>query len=74
MWVLKWITRFMENIFHLNEYNDNVWWIGFACLHSNDWCPLGDCFEGGGYRDIPYVTSEIESLANQLKEKESEKV
>ena len=52
---------------------DNVWWLGFDCCHAGDWHPpsysgLRDTFPytGERYRDIAYVTEEVESLAKQL--------
>lgn len=58
---------------------DHVWWLGFDCVHLHDFAPgmaatlaalpgdhswmLNDI-----YHDIPYVKSQIASLAKQLKE------
>jgi hypothetical protein len=57
---------------------DDVWWIGFDCAHSGDWRPsaaapyLGDLASMPSaweeYRDIHYVTREVEHLARQLVE------
>lgn len=52
--------------------DDDVWWQGFDCAHSMDltpsslkhnWYGLGDM--GGTYRDIAYVTAQVEGLARQ---------
>lgn len=60
---------------------DDVWWFGFDCAHLGDWRPvdmapyLKDLRRMPGhdvYRDVPYVTSEVESLAEQLAAAESE--
>lgn len=56
---------------------DDVWWLGFDCAHSGDWrwndaAPyLKGCREPhpngySQYRDLAYVTAEVESLAAQL--------
>lgn len=61
---------------------DNVWWIGFDCVHSGDLAPgharsenyLRTMFEGfpigrrsqGEYRDEAYARAEVEKLAAQL--------
>ena len=56
---------------------DDVWWFGFDCAHCGDWSPpsfppglLGSDRShprtGEVYRDIAYVTAEVESLAAQL--------
>jgi hypothetical protein len=57
---------------------DDVWWLGFDCIHSGDWNPsamapyLRDRRMPGEapwpelYRDISYVTGEVETLAEQL--------
>lgn len=53
---------------------DHVWWLGFDCAHSGDYCPaysrkpyafLPEGYET--YKTIAYVTSECASLAAQLK-------
>lgn len=60
---------------------DDVWWFGFDCAHSGDFCPkseridhpvlgLGKPTGWGGmieYRDAAYVTEQCASLAAQLK-------
>lgn len=58
---------------------DNVWWLGFDCIHAGDFAPglhrnvarrsLGDLggFDGE-YRDVVYVRGECESLAKQAAE------
>lgn len=48
---------------------DHVWWFGFDCAHSGDWCPAYEHKYGwneGGYRDLAYVKREVERLARQL--------
>lgn len=61
---------------------DDVWWLGFDCSHSGDVMPgldrpdvaairalvgLGNSFlEDGTYKDLSYVKTEVESLAEQL--------
>lgn len=52
--------------------DDNVWWFGFDCAHLGDVSPAYDR-PGRGlsgaddtYKDIDYVTSEVERLAAQL--------
>ncbi len=67
-----------EGICHLVEdgEDDNVWWFGFDCGHCDDWSPklYGEepqwqQYYGKDmiYRDIDYVTAEVQSLAKQLK-------
>ena len=55
---------------------DHVWWLGFDCAHSGDFCPrshsvLRVFWEGQGdhetYRTQAYVEAECASLAQQLK-------
>lgn len=52
---------------------DNVWWLGFDCAHAGDVCPRYreygislDIFEHGEYRDLSYVRTECQQLAQQL--------
>lgn len=56
---------------------DHVWWFGFDCAHSGDFCPKyahiyeslhpeSSIFADGHYRDLVYVRREVESLAEQL--------
>lgn len=52
---------------------DHVWWLGFDCAHSFDAVPgeiAWDRKHGyatrGEYRDVDYVTAEVEKLAAQL--------
>lgn len=63
---------------------DNVWWLGFDCSHFMDEMPLSDhrrrqagiepprwpeVVPGrSGYKTVPYVITEVTSLAAQLKE------
>lgn len=55
---------------------DDVWWFGFDCGHAFDASPGMKQFReehglefdrGDTYRDLPYVASEVQSLAEQLK-------
>lgn len=67
------------------EEDGNIWWFGFDCGHSCDFAPgmASDLIRIGAYRshineiyrNIEYVKSEIQSLAQQLKqlEKSNEK-
>ena len=54
---------------------DGVFCIGFDCSHAGDyiptWEPIGIAKnrKGDEYRDIAYVTQQLEFLAQQLKEK-----
>jgi len=50
---------------------DDVWWFGFDCAHGNDASPgleyvMGYFSFTRTYRDIHYVTEEVENLAQQL--------
>ena len=62
-----------RNICHIAEDGDpdDVWWFGFDCAHLNDIIPCYDSFSlrqkyGEEYRDVDYVTAEVERLAKQL--------
>lgn len=69
-----------SGICHLPEEGEekNVWWFGFDCAHYGDYIPsmdalrrkyreeLGHLSSGEVYRDIGYVTAEVEYLAKQL--------
>lgn len=72
------------NICHIPEIDepDNIWWLGFDCAHSGDYCPAYHAYfdddidrigapTGWGtvveYRDTIYVASICHSLAVQLK-------
>lgn len=51
--------------------NDNIWWFGFDCAHAGDRCPRIDRHDrfpdySDSYRDVDYVTREVQSLARQL--------
>ena len=50
---------------------DHVWWLGFDTAHAFDRVPGMGRYVGGlpsmAYRDITYVTSQVTSLAQQLK-------
>jgi len=55
---------------------DNVWWLGFDCMHAGDIGPASDSrlppelrstlSLGGTYKDLWYVRREVERLAAQL--------
>lgn len=49
----------------------DVWWIGFDCAHGGDYIPglipSGGNFPGEIYRDLDYVVSQVELLAEQCK-------
>lgn len=51
---------------------DDVWWLGFDCGHVGDVLPRmlalngPDPILGETYKDLPYVTGEVEELARQL--------
>ena len=49
---------------------DDIWWLGFDCAHAFDYSPAyGHHFtrlDDDVYRDVAYVTAEIERLALQL--------
>lgn len=53
---------------------DHVWWLGFDCAHARDVTPgllrIGGrdfpAFEGSRYRDVWFVSHEVEKLALQL--------
>lgn len=59
---------------------DDIWWLGFDCVHVGDAyfdymtrldiklpsLPSRDCLPKDIYRDITYVTAEVERLAEQL--------
>lgn len=57
-----------QAICHLADDGRKVWWFGFDTSHAgdkslydyrNDW-------HGDTYRDLPYVTTEVQNLAGQL--------
>jgi hypothetical protein len=51
--------------------DDDVWWLGFDCSHPGDLCPSHDLlhrYPRGTYKDIAFVTREVEALARQLVE------
>lgn len=70
-----------KGICHLPEpgESDIIWWLGFDCAHHMDVSPMMNArlaelsikspliFEGCGYRNLAYVTAEVQSLAKQLK-------
>lgn len=55
---------------------DNVWWLGFDCAHSGDYCPaysryrsvdgLFEIHSFETYKDIDYVRHEVAELAAQI--------
>ncbi len=46
---------------------DDVWWIGFDCGHYLDLVPTSNYRAADSkYRDLAYVTREVEHLAEQL--------
>jgi len=51
--------------------DDDVWWLGFDCAHADDVCPTRNFSEAyyGTYKDIAFVTREVEKLAQQLAER-----
>jgi len=61
-----------KGICHVAEDGDHVWWFGFDCGHAGDHSPgmHTEIYWDNIYRNISYVTSEVESLAEQLKAKE----
>lgn len=76
---LTYSNKCAGNICHVPEPGepDDVWWFGFDCAHSQDWrwTDAAPYLKGlrdleptweRSYRDIAYVTSEVESLAAQL--------
>ncbi|MDG3006418.1 hypothetical protein [Paludisphaera mucosa] len=67
-----------HGICHKTEGDDHVWWFGFDCAHGWDYVPgmavyrgetghSGFFSEHETYRNLAYVTREVESLARQLK-------
>ena len=50
-------------------YGDLLWWLGFDCAHSEDYCPRlcrPEPAHGLVYRDFAYVKAEVEKMAQQL--------
>lgn len=54
---------------------DYVWWFGFDCAHSHDYCPAyaalpsSISWRGGDYaeyKDMEYVKRQVKTLASQL--------
>lgn len=57
---------------------ENVWWLGFDCAHSGDYCPGSSKYRAGSsadlfarkgwetYRTVAYVRSQVTQLAHQL--------
>lgn len=53
------------------QVDDNTWWIGFDCSHGYDLVPGMQHIVNSGnrvYRDIDYVTNEVEELAAKLQQ------
>lgn len=49
------------------EWAADLWWFGFDCAHSDDYCPKLHLSQSDAvYRDINYVRAETEKLAKQL--------
>ncbi len=54
--------------------DDNIWWLGFDCAHSGDYCPKYDLIlpafgrSEETYKNLKYVKNEIELLAVQAME------
>ena len=47
--------------------NKTVWWLGFDCAHSGDYCPAYDFgYRDGYYKNFNYVKGEVTRLASQL--------
>lgn len=75
-----------SSICHIVEEgeSDDVWWLGFDCAHCSDLSPamrrtmrgiIKENYEEHEweiYRDMKYVTDQVEFLAKQLKELEME--
>ena len=52
-----------------SAYGDLLWWLGFDCAHSTDYCPRlchPEPAPGLVYRDFAYVKAEVEKMAQQL--------
>lgn len=64
------------SICHIPEEGepDDVWWLGFDCAHSGDVSPAYDRFARihDSYKNIRYVTNEVQSLARQLKQEQTQ--
>lgn len=71
---LTYASRCAGNICHIVEpgEDDDVWWLGFDCAHYMDYIPgmksFSSIMRDGSYRDVSYVKSECERLAQQLAE------
>ena len=65
---LTYADKCQGSICHVVEQgeDDDVWWLGFDCVHFNDAAPGYRFTDGGVYRDINYVKTEVQSLAKQL--------
>ena len=65
-----------EHICHTGDVaNENVWWFGFDCSHSGDFCPSYQYEESptfATYKTFDYVKKHVTSLASQLAELDKE--
>lgn len=59
---------------HWSEFPTDGYYIGFDCIHHDDWDPFtasegfSDSYET--YKDTEFVLSEIKHIIKQLKEKQ----
>lgn len=63
-------NHFLSNInvhggITFDEIVDGIRWIGFDCAHFNDLSP-GLSFSQGIYRNMQYVTTEVNNMAEQI--------
>ena len=78
----KWSDAFMAQCIGTKFHNEETWWFGFDCSHSDDLCPrvesslklvgfkqeIPHSVTQKTYRNISYVENECKLLAKQLKE------
>ena len=61
-----------HDICHLSDEGEHLWWLGFDCAHSGDYVPinavLGMGFRAHSYKNMAYVTQEVQKLARQIHE------
>jgi hypothetical protein len=65
-----------HSVCHVVDGEDAVWWLGFDCAHSGDLSPgiirfeklhgIGPSPYAETYKNMAYVTEQVESLAKQL--------
>ncbi len=59
-----------ERICHVPRQGEEkeVFWLGFDCAHCEDLCPnsISNWRTDAVYRDIEYVTGEVDKLADQI--------